>query len=65
MKHFDYDWDLYQDKIVLDTELNTDRLGWKHGDHFKFINVDGKQMLVKVDPLVAFVKGYNTNARTE
>ena len=65
MLHIDYRWDLHMDKIILDEELNTDRLGLKNGDHFKFINVDGKQMLVKVDPLVAFVKGYNTYVRTE
>ena len=61
MKHYDYDWDLYDDRIVLDKEINTDRLGWKHGDHFKFVNVNGKQMLIKVDPLLAFVKGYKVN----
>jgi hypothetical protein len=61
MKHFEYDWDLHPDKIILDDELNTDRLGWKGGDIFKFINVDGKQMLVKMDPLVAFVKGFKVN----
>lgn len=60
MLHLEYNWDLHPDKIILDDELNTDRLGWKGGDIFKFINVDGKQMLVKMDPLVAFVKGYNT-----
>ena len=65
MLHIDYNWDLQRDKIILDEELDTDKLGWKHGDHFKFINVDGKQMLVKVDPLVAFVKGYSTHVQTE
>jgi hypothetical protein len=65
MLHLDYNWDLHRDKIILDEELNTDKLGWKHGDHFKFVNVNGKQMLVKVDPLVAFVQGYNTHVQTE
>ncbi len=65
MKHYDYDWDLNPWGIKLDTDLNTDKLGWKYGDHFKFVNVDGKQMLVKVDPLVAFIKGYNTYAQSE
>ncbi len=61
MLHLEYHWDLHPDKIILDDELNTDRLGWKGGDIFKFINVDGKQMLVKMDPLVAFVKGFKVN----
>lgn len=55
MKHFDYDWDLHPDKIILDSELNTDRLGWKNGDYFKFVNVNGRQMLVKVDELEKFI----------
>ena len=49
MIHLDYDWDLSPKGILLDSELNTDKLGWKAGDYFKFINVNGKQMLVKVD----------------
>lgn len=61
MLHIDYNWDLYPDRIILDEELNLDRLGWKGGDHFKLINVNGKAMLVKVDPLVAFLEGYNIN----
>jgi hypothetical protein len=61
MRHFDYDWDLRPNGIILDSELNTDKLGYKHGDLFKFINIDGRQMLVKVDPLEAFVKGYKVN----
>ncbi len=56
MLHFDYDWDLSPRGIVLDSELNTDKLGWKGGDYFQFVNVDGRQMLVKVDPLVKFIK---------
>jgi hypothetical protein len=54
--HFDYQWDLRSDRIILDEELNTDRLGWRAGDYFIFKNVDGKQMLVKVDPVVKFLK---------
>lgn len=55
MKHIDYDWDLYSDRIVLDSELNTDRLGWKGGDYFKFVNINGRQMLIKVDELERFI----------
>jgi len=55
LKHYDYDWDLSPNGIILDSELNTDRLGWKGGDYFKFVNVDGRQMLVKVDDLEKFI----------
>jgi hypothetical protein len=54
MLHLDYQWYLTERRIVLDNELNTDKLGWKHGDMFKFTNIDGQQQLVKVDPLVQF-----------
>jgi len=56
MKHYDYDWDLDEYGIKFDKELDIDKLGWKHGDYFKVININGKAMLVKVDPLVKFLK---------
>jgi hypothetical protein len=59
MKYYDYNWDLSSDKIILDEELNTDKLGWKSGDLFKFVNINGQQQLVKVDPIEKFVRGYN------
>ena len=61
MLHFDYSWDLRPDRILLDEELNTDRLGWRAGDVFKFVNVNGQQMLVKLDPVEQFAKGYRVN----
>jgi hypothetical protein len=61
--HFDYEWDLHPDRIILDSELNTDKLGWQGGDYFKFINVNGQQMLVKVDPVEMFAKGYPVNVK--
>lgn len=61
MLHFDYNWDLHPDRIILDEELNIDRLGWRHGDMFKVTNVDGRAMLVKVDPLETFLKGHKLN----
>lgn len=61
MFYLDYSWDLSPSGIILDEELNTDRLGWKAGDHFEFVNRNGRQMLVKVDPLVSFAKGYRVN----
>jgi hypothetical protein len=55
MRHYDYDWDLEPDRIILDTELNIDKLGWKQGDYFKVKNENGKMMLVKVDTVEKFI----------
>ena len=56
MLHYDFDWDLTKDGITLDPELNIDKLGWKGGDYFKLVNINGKVMLRKVDPLEKFLK---------
>jgi hypothetical protein len=40
----------------LDAELDVDALGWQGGDYFKLVNVDGRCRLVKVDPIVKFLK---------
>jgi hypothetical protein len=61
MRHYDYEWDLDPSRIIIDRELNTDKLGYRHGDVFKFINIDGQQMLVKLDPLEQFVRGHKVN----
>jgi hypothetical protein len=61
MLYLDYNWDCSPNGIILDEEFNSDRLGWKAGDYFIFKNVNGKQMLIKVDPVVAFTNGYQTN----
>ena len=64
MKYYDYEWDLDSNGIYLDSELDTDKLGWKAGDIFKFVNVDGQQEFVKVDKLEKFMRGYS-NAKVE
>jgi len=56
MLYFDYTWDLSSDRIILDEELNIDRLGWKGGDYFQIKNINGRAMLVKIDPLIKFLK---------
>ena len=58
MKYSDFDWDLRKDKIVLDSEINIDNLGWKAGDLFEVKNINGQVELVKVDPVVKFFRGY-------
>lgn len=65
VKYLDYDWDLNPWGIMLDEEINTDKLGWKGGDLFEFVNVNGRQMLRKVDPVVAFSKGYKVNCNEQ
>ena len=61
MLHFDFDWDLSANGIILDPELNIDKLGWKGGDYFKLVNVNGKVMLRKVDALEKFLKDGEQN----
>lgn len=56
MKHYDYDWDLEPWGIKFDPELNIDKLGWVPGDCFQIKNVNGRAMLVKVDPLVKLIR---------
>lgn len=48
-------WIYEAEGIILDSEFNSDELGWKHGDYFKFINVNGRQILIKVEQLEAFL----------
>jgi hypothetical protein len=62
MRHFDYEWDLEPGYIKFDPELNIDKLGWRAGDCFKIVNVDGRAMLVKLDPVEQFVRGYKVNS---
>jgi hypothetical protein len=61
MLYVDYSWDLNPNGIILDEELNIDKLGWKAGDYFKVTNVNGRAMLIKVDPVVAFNDGNKVN----
>ena len=61
MQYIDYSWDCSPNGIILDEEFNTDKLGWKGGDYFQLINIDGRCYLKKVDPLVKFIKDGERN----
>ena len=63
LKYFDYEWDLTPNRILLDSELDIDRLGWQGGDYFQVQNVAGRVMLVKIDPLVKFLKDGESNEK--
>jgi hypothetical protein len=56
MRYVDYKWELDETSIRFDDELNIDALNWKEGDYFVVKKVDGKNTLIKVDPLVKFLK---------
>ena len=61
MRYFDYEWDIEPGYIKFDPEINIDKLGWRAGDCFKITNVNGRAMLVKMDPVEQFNKGYKVN----
>ena len=58
MKYVDYTLDLSKERIVLDKEITLKKLDWHKGDYFEVQEQDGHIELVKVDPVVKFVKGY-------
>ena len=61
MLYIDYKWDLEPNRILLDEELDIDKLGWQGGDYFQVKNVNGRVMLVKIDPLIKFLKDGEKN----
>jgi hypothetical protein len=58
MKYYDYEWDLEPNRILLDEELDIDKLGWKGGDIFRLIEKDGQQLLIKICPVEKFTRGF-------
>ena len=65
MKYYEYEWDLEPYRILLDAELDIDKLGWHHGDYFKVANINGRAMLVKVDALEKFIKEGEQHVQAE
>jgi hypothetical protein len=65
MQYIDYSWDCSPNGIILDEEFNTDKLGWKGGDYFQLVNIDGRCYLRKVDPVVKFIKDGVKNVQAE
>ena len=61
MQYIDYSWDCSPNGIILDEEFNTDKIGWKGGDYFQLVNINGRCYLKKVDPLVKFIKDGERN----
>jgi hypothetical protein len=61
MIHLDFDWDVSSNGIILDPALDIDKLGWRGGDYFKLVNINGQAQLIKVDPIVPFLEGRAIN----
>lgn len=61
MPRIDKSWNVTSARILIDEDLDVDKLGWKGGDYFKLVNVNGQAMLVKVDALLKFIESRGTN----
>ena len=61
MQYIDYIWDLNPDQLILDRELDISKLGWQTGDIFKLVDINGRKVFRRVDPLQAFLEGRQIN----
>jgi hypothetical protein len=41
--------------MIPDAEIDTEKLKWRSGDYWPIKEVQGKMMLVKVDPIIQFL----------
>ncbi len=58
MRYYDYIWDLNPDQLILDQELNTEKLGWKLGDVFLLVEgANNQKYLRKMSVLERFTRG--------
>ena len=58
MKYIGYDLVISEEKLVLDKEITLKKLDWHTGDHLEVTEKDGQIELIRIDPLVKFIKGY-------
>jgi hypothetical protein len=64
MLYLDFDWDIDKDGIILDKEINLQKLGWKQGNYFKLVECsEGRVKLAKLDELQEFIIKGVTNDR--
>jgi hypothetical protein len=69
MQYCDYTWNLHDWGIQLDEEIDAEKLSanhnWSEGDYFKLTTNGNRMVMIKVDPVEAFAKGYAVNKRIE
>jgi hypothetical protein len=59
MKYIGYDLVISEEKIVFDKEITLKKLECNKGDYFEVKEQDGQIELVRVDPLLKFIReGY-------
>lgn len=60
MRYYDYIWDLNPDQLILDKELDIQKLGWNSGDVFVLVEGQNSQKyLRKMSALERFTRGIN------
>ena len=58
MKYIGYDLVISEEKLVFDKEITLKKLEWQNGDYLEVTEKDGQVELIRVDPLVKFIRGY-------
>jgi hypothetical protein len=64
MLFIDYTWDLSQDTIIPDSEIDTNKLNWKPGDYWQIQEHNGKIIFRNMDKLMQFVLEGNNNGHS-
>lgn len=57
MKYIGYDLVISEEKLVLDKEITLKKLEWNKGDYLQITENDGQIELIRIDPLVKFIRG--------
>jgi hypothetical protein len=64
MLYIDYIWDLSQDTIIPDSEIDIKKLNWNPGDYWQIQEYNGKIVFRKMDKLMQFVLEGNNNGHS-
>ena len=58
MKYIGYDLVISEEKLVFDKEITLKKLEWNKGDYFEVTEKDGQIELIRIDPLLKFIRGH-------
>jgi len=65
MKYLDITMNCSKNGILLDEYFNSDELNWSGGDYFQLVNINGRQWLIKIDPLIKMIKDEQSQINSE